>query len=394
MPKVLFASALLWPNIGRLCRAFRNVGFDVGAIAVAEHPVHRANAPNHTFVYYRGEPRESLFKAIAEHRPDMVIPCDDRVLDHLCHLWATGDRDLAGLIETSLGRAGANGELAKRGTLGEISGLPNVKVPRTDNVASVADLRDWARRYGLPAVLKLDGSWGGQDVVVVRNEADIRRAFLEMSLRRSVLRRLKRYVIDRDVEALRFRRRAAISVQSYALGRPANVAVACWRGEVIAQVAVDVVQSASRFGMATVVRVVDGDAMVSAARSICGHYNLSGLLGFDFVVDDETGSPSLLEINARATQVGHFPLGPGRDLAAALFAVLNGDRALASRPPLAFQDIALFPQEWLRDRQSGYLSSAFHDLPTEDPELARYYGFDMPDHPKAVGRPLGLEAVG
>ena len=33
MPNVLVATALLWPNAVRLCRAFREVGFEVGAIA-------------------------------------------------------------------------------------------------------------------------------------------------------------------------------------------------------------------------------------------------------------------------------------------------------------------------------------------------------------------------
>ena len=230
---------------------------------------------------------------------------------------------LSTLIETSLGRGGASGVIAKRGTLGEIGRLPNVDVPRTDNVATASDLRNWVRKFGLPAILKLDGSWGGNDVVVVRHESEIRRAFWEMRLRRSVLRGLKRYVTKRDVEALS-RRRSAISVQSFVPGKPANATVACWRGKVLAQIAVEVVELASPFGMATVVRVVDGDAMAAAARSICSHYMLSGLHGFDFIIEEGSGATKLIEINPRATQIGHLNLGPGRDLAAALFEALSG----------------------------------------------------------------------
>src|SRR5208282_3146658 len=118
---------------------------------------------------------------------------------------------------------------------GEIRGLPELDIPRTDSVYSVSDLRDWARKRGLPAVLKLDGSWGGKDVVVVRSESEIPRAFWEMRLRRSFFRGLKRYLTSRDVEALRLRQKQAISVQSFVAGKPANVAVACWRGKVLAQ---------------------------------------------------------------------------------------------------------------------------------------------------------------
>jgi len=393
MPKVLVASALIWPNAVRLCRAFRDVGFEVAAVATRDHPVHRVKAPHRTFSYRQRSPVESLREAIAKQRPDIIIPCDDRVLGHLCNLRTMGNGHIATLIETSLGRGGASGVISMRGTLGEISLLPDVDVPRTDTVASISDLRNWVRNYGLPAVLKLDCSWGGRDVVIVRHESEIRRAFLEMRLRRSVLRGLKRYVFDRDVEALRLGRASAISVQSYVAGRPANLAVACWRGKVVAHVAVEVMQSAGPFGMATVVRFVRGDEMVAAARSICSHYDLSGLHGFDFLVDDASGAIKLIEINPRATQIGHFSLGPGRDLAAALFEVFSGS-PVACRSPIQYRDVSLFPAEWHRDRQSSYLTSTFHDIPTEDAELALYYGFRLSNERVAASSSPDLKAVG
>jgi hypothetical protein len=33
--------------------------------------------------------------------------------------------------------------------------------------------------------------------------------------------------------------------------------------------------------------------------------------------------------------------------------------------------IALFPQEWMRDPASEYLTSGYHDVPWEEPELIR-----------------------
>ena len=81
--------------------------------------------------------------------------------------------------------------------------------------------------------------------------------------------------------------------------------------------------------------------MASAARSICRHYGLSGLQGFDFVIDERSRATKLIEINPRATQISHFNLGPGRDLAAALFEALS-DRSAAWRPPIQSADISLF----------------------------------------------------
>jgi hypothetical protein len=375
MPYVLVASAILWPNAVRLCRAFREVGFEVGAIALPQHPVHRSKAPDRTFDYRPNAPLDSLREAIAERKPDIIVPCDDRMVGHLCSLRALGDHDTSTLIETSLGRGGASGVLAKRATLGEMSRLPDVDVPRTDSIVSVSDLQDWARKFGLPAVLKLDGSWGGNDIVVVRHESEIRRAFWQMRLQQSVLKSFKHYVTRRDVEALS-RLRSAISVQSFVPGRQANAIVACWRGEVLAQVAVEVVQLANPFGAASVVHVVDGEAMAATARSICRHYMLSGLHGFDFIIDERSGASKLIEINPRATQIGHLNLGAGCDLAAALFEAVSGSPA-AWRAPIQSRDISLFPGEWRRDPQSAYLTNTFHDAPRDDPGLALYYGFDL-----------------
>ena len=109
--------------------------------------------------------------------------------------------------------------------------------------------------------------------------------------------------------------------------------------------------------------------MAATARSICSHYMLSGLHGFDFIIDERSGATKLIEINPRATQISHFNLGPGRDLAAALFEAVSG-RSAARRPPIQSADISLFPGEWRRNSQSPYLTSTFHDVPYDDPDLA------------------------
>jgi hypothetical protein len=99
--------------------------------------------------------------------------------------------------------------------------------------------------------------------------------------------------------------------------------------------------------------------------------NLSGLHGFDFMLEEQTGNAYLIEMNPRATQVGHLALGPGRDIPAALYAVLSG-QAVQPAPKVTENDtIALFPQEWIRDPQSTFLRSAYHDIPWEEPELVR-----------------------
>lgn len=94
--------------------------------------------------------------------------------------------------------------------------------------------------------------------------------------------------------------------------------------------------------------------MKAAARAIVRHLGLSGMCGFDFMLDDASGDAHLIEINPRATQVNHLRLGAGHDLPTALRLALEG----LSQPvpaPVAEVDIALFPQEWSRDRSSPHL---------------------------------------
>jgi hypothetical protein len=96
---------------------------------------------------------------------------------------------------------------------------------------------------------------------------------------------------------------------------------------------------------------------------------LSGIHGFDFMLEAQTGKAYLIEINPRATQIGHLTLGPGRDLPAALKAVLTGDAIEYAPKPTESDVVVLFPQEWMRDPASPLIRTEYHDVPWEEPAL-------------------------
>jgi hypothetical protein len=382
-PRVLLAHSMLWPNIGRLAIAFRKAGFLVDAIALAGHPVHRMISPDRTFQYRPTKAYRSIRDAIDASRPDLIAPCDDRVVGHLHRLYkdtsaARGGSDLfriASLIETSLGSPLSFDIVTRRSFLAELAQLPDVHIPVTAHVDNLQQLLDWVEDYELPAVLKLDGSFGGRDVILIRTKADLARGFLRMRLQKSLIGRTKMLLLDGDVEpffSARSFSTAGICVQSYVSGRLANCAVACWQGKVLAWRAVEVLQRGSEFGPATVVRRVEGEQMIAAARSITRHLKLSGFCGFDFVLDDDRRA-NLIEINPRATQINHFPGHQSPDLPGALFAALSSEKVVNSSDEWLSDEVALFPQEWKRDPASQWLSKAFHDVPFEEPELLRYF---------------------
>jgi hypothetical protein len=189
-----------------------------------------------------------------------------------------------------------------------------------------------------------------------------------------LLRAAKRALIDRDFALVwpsLLRRRSVVSAQTFIAGREATSAVACWKGEVLASLQFEVLNKAASSGHATVLRAIDDAEMSAAAEKIVRRLNLSGVHGFDFMLESQSGDAYLLEINPRLTQVGHLTLGPGRDIPAALFSAVSG-QAVCPAPKITEENtIALFPQEWIRDSASPFLQSAYHDVPWDKPELIR-----------------------
>jgi hypothetical protein len=117
--------------------------------------------------------------------------------------------------------------------------------------------------------------------------------------------------------------------------------------------------------------LVENADMSSAAEKMVRRLGLSGVIGFDFMLEGQTGNAYLIEINPRSTQVGHLTLGLGRDLPAALYAAASA-QAIQPAPEVTEADtFALFPLEWIRDSASPYLQSAYHDVPWDKPELIR-----------------------
>jgi len=186
-------------------------------------------------------------------------------------------------------------------------------------------------------------------------------------------RALKHAVVDGDLTLLQpslTRRRAVVNAQAFVPGREATSAIACLNGKVLASLHFEVIEKAHKLGHASVLRLVENREMTLAADRIVRRLSLSGIFGLDFMLE-EGGKAHLIEMNPRATQVGHLTLGPGRDLPAALYAAVSG-ADLKPAPKVTEKDtIALFPQEWIRDSGSPFLASGYHDVPWQEPQLVQ-----------------------
>jgi len=367
-PTVLIVHTLGWPNATRLALAFHEADCAVHALSPRAHPLRRLAHVKSFYDFNPFIPLRSFRAAIETAHPDLIVPCDDWSIRLLHRLHQRDSRPgTRAAIERSLGRPQSYEIVAARRRLGEIAGIADVPLPRTALPSGVRSLSSTLQIVGFPAVVKRDHSSGGEAVSIVADMREAKRAYRRMTGGLNLARAVKRlYRGDSEMafDALGGRK-LAVSIQAFIPGGPANCAVACWGGEFLAGISVEVCAATGPTGRASVVRVIDSEDMLETARRIVGRLGLSGFCGFDFILEEGSGRAVLVEINPRATQISHLALGLGRDLPAALRARV-ANQPVKNRRAVTEQDlIALFPQELARDPASPFLGRAYHDLPRE-----------------------------
>lgn len=289
--------------------------------------------------YSTFHPLASLRNAISAADPDLVIPCDDHIASQLykLHEIASDDDKLKQLLTVSLGSPDNFPLFLSRLDVCQLAQEIGVICPETVPVIDKADFWRKLNGFGLLAVLKIDRSWGGNGVAIVRTAAEAQRAFTRLRSYPGFPRALKRLLRDGDARLMQqvfAGRNNALSLQRYVEGRLANAAVACWQGEVLATVTVEVLASDRPTGPATMVRVVADRVISLAVKKMVGRLKLSGLCGFDFVIPADGGDAQLLELNPRVTPTSHLVTADGQELAMALCGRWRGNSCVqASRVP-------------------------------------------------------------
>lgn len=379
-PTVLVAATSHWFPTARFAMAMANAGSIVEAVCPPRHPLCKTGALSRTHMYHGLAPLMSLARAIDAAKPDLIIPGDDLCTRHLHQLYrrelGRGPKgaEICALIERSFGSPESFPMVYERATFMRIAEEEGIRVPKTSSIANLGELRPRIAPIGFPIVLKADGTSGGNGVRIAHTVEEAERAFRMLQAPPLLARAAKRALFDRDktlVWPSLLRRRSAVSAQSFIEGHEATSTVACWEGNVLAGLHFEVINKRSSAGPATVVRLIEHPEMPAAVKKMVRRLHLSGLHGFDFMLEAATRSAYLVEINPRTTQVGHLALGAGRDLAAALFAAMSGTAVQPAAKVTDNDVITLFPQEWMRDAASAFIQSGYHDVPWEEPELVR-----------------------
>jgi hypothetical protein len=362
-------------------------GHAVSILCPKDHSSAKIRRAHDTFLYARFSPLDSLTKAIEATKPDIVIPCDDLAVRDLHELYSSkrarsaSEVDLLALIARSLGPPESYSIVDSRYMLFKIAREEGILTPETTAISCPDDLQHLFACQPFPWVLKVDGSTGGSGVRIAATLAEARNCFADFRRSTGLLRFARRLTGNRNsFSAMRWQDvvwgiRPALITQRFIHGRSANCAVFCWNGEVLAGVGCEVVSEQLSLGPASVVRLVDNSDMMDAAAKIARRLSLSGFIGLDFIIEEGTGSAFLIEMNPRCTQHCHLRLGKGRDMVEALSAVLKGKRPSEHEPITQNSLIAYFPQALLSG--SNFLSSSYHDVPVDEPELIRELLLEM-----------------
>lgn len=377
IPRVLVAESSRWACGHRIAIALAQAGCEVAAVCPqSDHPLLKTHAVGRISRYSPINPLDSLLAAIEATNPQIIIPCDDLAVIHLheLHARALKSKESAGfvadVIERSLGSPEGYSIVSSRDKLLEIARDEGILTPLTGQLRTVDDLKRWQMDHALPWVLKIDRTWGGRGVRIVNTADEAQQLFHEMTHLFGDLRAAKKLIVNRDPIWIRpawNRCPPAITVQRYVYGRAANCGVVSWRGQILAGIAVEAIDTQGRTGPASVVRVLDNPTMLLCAEQIARRLNLSGFFGLDFVIEEDSGLAYLIEMNPRCTPVCHLQLGKGRDLIEALCAQLFG-RPVHESPSVTTNElIAYFPQAWLSG--SKHLEASYQDIPKGEPEL-------------------------
>lgn len=383
--RILLTDTNRCPFVPRLAIRFEKLGAELAVLCPAsDNPARSLRNRVRIFPYSGFHPVASLRKAIESFNPDIVISGCDRSIQHLHELHAICKAEggaalsISTLIERSLGSTDSFSIVSSRHALLRVAMEEGVRVPKLMAINDLPDIDRLTAEFPLPWVIKADGTWGGRGVRFVHGLAEAEKCFHELTDKRGAGEFVKSMSLNRDRDWVYLewsRPRPAVIAQSFIHGRPANCAVVCHEGELLAGIAVEVVQSRSPTGPASIVQVVEGQEMIQAAQRLARRLRLSGFFGLDFVIEESTGATYLIEMNPRCTPPCPLPLDEGRDLVAAFWSHLHNQPVTSpdTSEVAASKRIVYFPQPapGADDVPDSLLSSSYLDIPVDEPILAR-----------------------
>ena len=365
---LLVATATQWLGAARMPRVLARAGFDVsvlipkGSLAEKSRYVRRIgflphNATTREWVYSFA----ATVKAVA---PRIVLPCDDTALRLLMLLATAPPQDmqpdikvqLQVLINESLGDPAFYQTSIDKLLISPAAEAMGVPVPAHRAVASLEEAEPFIAAHGFPLVVKRSQSTAGDGVAIAQNRDELAAALTRL---------LQPAGLDFGDSTV-----GRVMLQAHVPGRIHFYVAVAWKGELLAGFAVDKLEG-EPLGPTTASRYIRSKAMHELTARLAKGFNLTGIFSPEFIVDERSGQPILLELNRRMSHGSHIGASFNVDVAAALYSAMH------RLPPTTRSELddgeehlrAHFPAEWIRDAESRWLREARVDIPWDEPEL-------------------------
>jgi hypothetical protein len=372
-PRILiFLLSGRWMGISRLPRALVDAGFRVSTMSrPGSYLSLTRHAQKHILIPRCADLVDFFVRTTDALKPDLIIPgCEAAVLflqgfEAACRArGAAGGKPLDAMLAAlrdlacrSLGDPAGYAATANKNALLQKMRELGIDSPDYAEVNTAQDAVRFADIHGYPMVLKSEYGSGGRGVRICSAPAEIEAGLRDLAAMPGPLPGPTRS-------------HTRIVAQQFIRGMPAMQAVCAMNGKMLEQMQVLKQEChPGPTGPSSVVRFIEHESMDVAARRLVAALGFSGFAGIDFMVEEDSQRPWLIEFNPRPCPISHLGSHVGRDLARALWCEMTNNaytREVVGNPP---SSIALFPQEWQRDPQSPALGSMFHDIPEDDPAL-------------------------
>ena len=369
---LLVSTATRWLGTARMPRVLARAGFDVALLAPKDSLALKSRYVSRVaFLSATATSMEwllALIHVVDRAAPDVLVPCDEMAVRLLFALALeapagideTLHARLTALIEASLGDPRFYAVSVDKTMLPPAAEALGVPVPPYAIVAGAEDALAHAERLRFPVVLKRRFGFAGQGVAVVSTPDELIAAAQRL--------------LRPDQLDLGGHQEQRLLVQKFIVGPYLSQALVARPGLPLASFGWERHVATSPIkGQTVVLRFVSSPETRAFSMTLCRGFGIGGFFNVQFVVDQRTGVPYLLEINRRIVTHMHLGERVGRDLPAALMDELDGKPAEAA-PPIdedAGGRIVVFPREWLRDPLSRHLTELPVDVPWDEPELFR-----------------------
>ncbi len=372
---VVILSVSNWLGISRLPQDLTRVGFAVTAIALENTYITYTEFLEGcvTFPLMTTRPKllELIEQTVEEVQPDIIIPGDDTAFDVLMRQYLAGveagtESRLQSLLARSLPSRQTGEAFLSRSGMVSLAIGSGVFTPRAARIRTYEELETYVRSLASNpelkgVVLKTEGGFAGQGVVICLRGRSVREAF---ELIQTVDPKLQKFG-------------GQIVVQEFIPGHCIVGAFVALDGVVLQSTAAHVVRThPGATGASSVIRYLDSPTVAAIISQFVAYTGYNGFGSLDIIVDSEQKRPYVIECNPRPIPSNHLGRFVGRDLSAALMTGLGGTPdpegiGRVDNGPAFGDAIALFPQEWLRDRNSEFIQG-FNDAPLDDPELLQH----------------------